>query len=417
MNLNTFSRSSDVISFISWFNENHQSLIINFRILKTRFVPEGIYISGTGFSSALNHYRWLATGMHTGDWQETKEKLSNFRTSLRKFTKINDSECALQTCAEILKWGGDRNSNSGAYPFLHSKNKNKELTTYLEKSSETLKLEQSNLEELSGIEKMNAMLTKVHAIYSDDGLPIYDSRVAAAIATLIEMWRRASSKEKEALPPELTFPSTTRTRRVINAYPDAIYPHTISYNQSDSAILWASAKVRLGWLIKLILKDNPDLFSHESSSERMHAFEACLFMIGYNVGCLTSYDKKISSRTISNKFSTKPLKNTTTTLNGKTTIQYNIDLMSGGITGKWGKTKFNFEKELMDELLLTFPKNTSLPLGANMTGNSLNLSLGSWLHNAHAITPRWASCLAAVLVKENLAEGDKIGSRIILTFK
>ncbi|WP_148301250.1 hypothetical protein [Methylobacillus glycogenes] len=246
MNLNTFSRSSDVISFVSWFNENYHSLIINFRIIRTRFVPEGIYISGTGFSSALNHYRWLATGMHTGDWQETKDKLSNFRTSLRKFTKINDSEFALQTCAEILKWGGDRNSNFGAYPFLYGKYKNKELTTYLEKSSETLKLEKSNLEELSGIEKMNAMLTKVHAIYSDDGLPIYDSRVAAAIATLIEMWRRASSKEKEALPPELTFPSTTRTRRVINAYPDAIYPHTISYNQSDSAILWASAKVRLG---------------------------------------------------------------------------------------------------------------------------------------------------------------------------
>ncbi len=417
MKFNTFSRNSDVISFVSWFNENHQSLIINFRILRTRFVPEGIYKSVTGFSSVLKHYRWLATGMHTGDWQETKDKLSTLRISLRKFTKINDSECAFQTCEEILKWGGDRNSYVGAYPFLYGKKENKELTTYLEKSSETLKLEQSNLEELSGIEKMNAMLTKVHAIYSDDGLPIYDSRVAAAIATLIEMWRRASSKEKEALPPELTFPSTTRTRRVINAYPDAIHPHTISYNQSDSAILWTRAKVRLGWIIKLILKDNPDLFSQESPNDRMHAFEACLFMIGYNVGCLTSYEKKISFRNLSNKSSIKSLVNKTKTLTGNNVIQYDIDLISYGIECKWGNTKFNFEKELLDELLSTFPKNTSLPLGANMTGNSLNLSLGSWLQNAHSIYPRWASCLAAVLVKESLAEWRKIGSSIILTFK
>lgn len=42
----------------------------------------------------------------------------------------------------------------------------------------------------SPIGRMNSTLAKVHALYATDGLPIYDSRVAGAVASLVELWER-----------------------------------------------------------------------------------------------------------------------------------------------------------------------------------------------------------------------------------
>ena len=51
---------------------------------------------------------------------------------------------------------------------------------------------------------------------------------------------------------------------------------------------WSSCKVRLGWLIEEILKKaemlgRPLFVSEKSVAAKMHAFEAALFMMGFDV--------------------------------------------------------------------------------------------------------------------------------------
>jgi hypothetical protein len=136
---------------------------------------------------------------------------------------------------------------------------------------------------------MNSMLTKVHALASRDGLRIYDSRVAAAIASLVELWRRVQGRAGEPQPLALAFPAIPSNRSVRSLFADAQSPGVLSYapaTAAATAVAWCCANVRLGWLIAAVLEKAPGLVAGEAAQDRMHAFEASLFMIGYDVDCL-----------------------------------------------------------------------------------------------------------------------------------
>lgn len=139
------------------------------------------------------------------------------------------------------------------------------------------------------VKRMTSMLTKVHALYAHDGLPIYDSRVAAAISSLAELYRR-TVLQGSRLPEELRFPSVgghNSRRRVHRIFVDADDPGTIHYGMPSSALRWSAAKWRLGRLLKQVLLLKPQLFSGEGTTpDRIHALEAVLFMIGYDVANL-----------------------------------------------------------------------------------------------------------------------------------
>jgi hypothetical protein len=64
----------------------------------------------------------------------------------------------------------------------------------------------------------------------------------------------------------------------------------MAYGAPETAGQWASAKVRLGWFMESIQGRLPKLFAEccpaPSLADRMHAFEASLFMVGHDVRCL-----------------------------------------------------------------------------------------------------------------------------------
>ena len=104
----------------------------------------------------------------------------------------------------------------GAMPFLRGLRDEGRLVSYLQRCTASMRLDTATSVSLKSIEKMNSMLTKVHALLSDDGLPIYDSRVAGSAAALVEMFRLESgiSDTPQA---DLLFPSVggaTRKRQV-----------------------------------------------------------------------------------------------------------------------------------------------------------------------------------------------------------
>ncbi len=187
--------------------------------------------------------------------------------------------------------GGDRSTRVGAIPFLVGAipflESLPEARTYLDNVKAELTLETAVIPpegDLLAVCRMNSMLTKIHAFNSEDGLPIYDSRVAAAIATLVEIWRRESKIPSSQFPMALSFPEVGGggCRRSVRArYKDAVRPPVLRYPTSKQteeqlrhASAWASAKVRLGWLLSDLL-DKPSVAG-------MSALEACLFMAGYD---------------------------------------------------------------------------------------------------------------------------------------
>jgi len=288
MNRNTFFETNHVNDFVDWLVKSLPALNIRLKINASRFVPGGIAVTFNGFNNVLNHYIWKSTGVRTGDWNETKTRLNALSVDLRDAVDRVDGPATLSACENILAWGGNRDSAVGAHPFLREK-VGASLCEYIADAGDSFSLESADTSKLAPpVIRMNAMLTKVHALYAVDGLPIYDSRVAAAIASLVELWRRAN-RINGTLPPELSFPATDRERTVGCLFPDAVDPGVLAYGSKSTPHRWSSAKVRLGWIIEAAIKKSRNLVlpnQNVSDPERMRAFEASLFMIGYDVSCL-----------------------------------------------------------------------------------------------------------------------------------
>lgn len=423
MNKKQFLDDSAVESFIDWLSNNLSKIEINLKIGKSRFVQNPINEKIIGIDNVLQHYQWKSIDMQSGSWSETKARLGELSAKLKSAVTSNDENATLDACKNILAWGGNRNWNVGAYPFLRPKAETGTLCDYIRKAGAAMKLSDADTTKLSPtVEDMNAMLTKVHALYATDGLPIYDSRVAAAIASLVELWRREENLSGITLPLALSFPATVSTRSVYQAFPDTQFdPGLVGYG-AKRTIPWASAKVRLGFILQTVLERNNALFSSEN---RMHAFEACLFMIGYNVGCLADHfpdDKVVAKKTksLNNKLIKNPPKDDQikiiSTLNGTgTEIHYHGNLETGFELVQWGSVKWYFEPEFLEDLFNEFSGQSNVKLGSNMEGKGPNGSLGVWMKNEQNIPPKYASALAPILVNEKLIE-SKGKSRFLLNF-
>lgn len=281
MNRNTFLENNDVAEFINWLVETLPSLTVSLNIPKSRhFVPNGVRATCNGIEAVLPHYSWKGT------WADNKALLRGLSSNLHAALAIPREDHTLKACLAILKWGGVR----GAVSYLQAKagNNNNGLVEYLNHRKSLFELTGTqHLAALDAatIDKFDAGMTKIYSLLDTTGSPIYDSRVGAAMAMLYQCHLRSSSKQKNSL---LNFPSgSARGNQVRNPgkfgrpfynapqfYTNAVAPHT-----------WAQFQLKLGWIIHEILS-RTDWFEETEGTEiadRSRAFEACLFMIGYDL--------------------------------------------------------------------------------------------------------------------------------------
>lgn len=247
MKYSQFASDSNVQSFINWFCISHPMLPIQLKIKSTRFVPGGMIANLTGFSTVLDNYRWESEGMKHGDWAETSLVLGSLSHTLTQAVDVGDAKAVRSSIEQILTWGGNRNKKVGAWPFI-VRMSDAALVKYMRNTRQLLTLNTAKLpvtDGKKGVQKMNAMLSKVHALNAGDGLPIYDSRVAAGIACLIELWSSHVGLERNTLPASLLFQSTD-ARRTVNVIDETALAPRMMQRETASDQAWASCKVRLG---------------------------------------------------------------------------------------------------------------------------------------------------------------------------
>ena len=283
-----FLAQTEVESFIAWLAANLPTLTFKLRFKASKFVPGGLTADVQGIEQVLEHYRWKASWQDTHQssvdsqtWAETQCSLGQLREWLTSAVKKGDEQQALKACLQILRWGGVR----GAIPFLHRLAAKGELSSYLKKMGGLMSLDGDNdLNDLDAIsvERFDAGLTKIHALLDASGSPIYDSRVGAARGMLYLLFRQQWTESGKS---SLAFPSgAARGSQIRNPGAFLNGLGAPQFSAIDYAE-WARWQVRLGWIIRALLERTGWFSNQGALPARCHAFEASLFMLGYDLRC------------------------------------------------------------------------------------------------------------------------------------
>lgn len=291
-----FLAQPEIESFIAWLATNLPRLTFKLRFKSSPLVPGGLTADVQGIEQVLGHYRWKASWQDSHQrpvdsqtWAETQRSLGQLRQWLTSAVKRGDEQQALQACLQILRWGGVR----GAIAFLHRLAARGELSRYLQKMAGLMTLDgDHDLDDLdaSSVERFDAGLTKIHALFDSSGSPIYDSRVGAAIGMLYSLFRQQWTGGGKPL---LAFPSgAARGNQIRNpgAFLNGLAAPQFS---SISYEAWARWQVRLGWIIRALLERTGWFTEQGALPARCHAFEASLFVLGYDLRCFGCTPKAV----------------------------------------------------------------------------------------------------------------------------
>jgi hypothetical protein len=191
-----------------------------------------------------------------------------------------------------------------------------------------------------------------------------------------------------------------RSALVYQGAPD---PGRLTYSDQD-ARKWAWAKVRLGWILQGLLERDAQLFSGCSTRDRMHAAEAALFMIGYDVRCIpvpALTENDIADATASRANESRQQWAGCATLGRRVEFEY-AELANGDLRLRVGKTRaqFGIAAAEVDSIVQELA-GRRMPIGASRTAPSVG-SFGRWLaDDGRAIIGRdlsgYTSYIAALL--------------------
>lgn len=351
MQRKNFLAQAEVAGFIEWLASNLPLLQFNLNFRPSKFVLGGLQVNVNGFEQVLQHYRWSSSWRDnngaiviSSTWLETKESLGKLRAWLIEAIDNNDETQTLAACLQILKWGGVR----GAIPFLHRLANNMELIAYLRSVEQLLVLDsdQTDLRALSSssILRFDSGLTKIHSLLDKTGSPIYDSRVGAAMGMLYSLYRQQNNHGR----PMSQFPSgAARGNQIRNPgdMPNGLLSpqfSRITYKE------WARWQVRLGWIIRELL-ERTDWFANQGAlPARCHAFEACLFVIGYDLRCFGAESEE-DAVLVTPRFDTQSETEVTEEGVGaeevvKTAANRVVTRETAGRSGNWVPTGHSFSK-------------------------------------------------------------------------
>lgn len=258
----------------------------------------------SSFISPENSYGYFENSKEVKceSWFDTKKCLQSLSKGLKKSVDRQEEKDILQWCDSILSWGMGGRKKPTMNKLFNLSDK-EELYQYLQNIRKITDNEKSTLLAMVQLfEKattdantsgwMSSGLSKIISLISDK-IIILDSRVGAILCEYINDY--LNENHMDSIPCELKFswaegPEPTRRK-----------PSPLKNGENHSPFSrdssWYEQQVRASWLIRAILEENSNLFHDDGGIvERIHAFEASLFMLGYNLNDTSKEEYKNSTQ-------------------------------------------------------------------------------------------------------------------------
>jgi len=306
-NSNGWSVSNPTVqSFIKWVADKERSEDFRF-FYDIKNANGHHHLDAHSIQHAALQYRWPAKAIpdelvghidgfpqEAEDLGSTVALLSLIKKELRDSLQPGDAQRHLKACWATLYWGGvAKDSNPLFYGLRFLRDCSGSPDGLLNYHSEAHKpggwfdpgkTDESRL--LQNIRGMSAGITKIHSLLADE-LVIYDSRVACALAWLVERYCEASGLAR--VPDELLLclpaeqPSEQFERNPVGVRKKQFLVHPTKYKKAGSyKRLWSRDMLRASLILSAVLdqlgKRDPQTFLE---------YQLGLFMIGYHLGSHT----------------------------------------------------------------------------------------------------------------------------------
>ena len=200
-------------------------------------------------------------------YAETVEVLDELGELLRRNREEGDAAGFLEAAVAVLEWGRVRRGEHRLRAL------GDEALPALAAAARLLDPANADLRRLSGVSLINSGLSKIYSLLLD-GFPIYDSRVACGLASLVRLFCEESNRRE--VPAPLAFgipPSQARAGRDPSCGP-------LAFPRIWTPRRYAKSNVTAAWLLDVLSQQSP--FA-ELGSERQRALQSATFMIGYTV--------------------------------------------------------------------------------------------------------------------------------------
>jgi hypothetical protein len=286
MTKDEFLSNQDTQSFLDWF----QVVVTGAQAIEFPYSSEDV---DKFLSDALVRYRWPPRGLelstpagtltirrHSGlaENADVLDKLSKGIKSCLAVESVNASELA-DWARAIMQWGGVFTRRGNA-PWL--KRLGTSLPNYFKSVLLALGADDSTLLNRLPALRSNAGTTKIHSLILPDFV-IYDSRVAAALAWLVQTWAQGL---EDQIPEHLRFGcmrANTQKKPGKPRSPDEkIFKYFVASGDVANHRKHAMWNRRANWIISAVVKALTDATEETVACKpwTCREIEAALFVMG-----------------------------------------------------------------------------------------------------------------------------------------
>jgi len=279
-----YLNNADVKEFTKWL----ATALNDKSITHSYTMPGDKQICFSGLEDALDQYNWDFIVKVPGekstragkDYDDNEKTLAVLSKGLEDAIKLtNDHEKNQALCdwsSAVMQWGGVT-----AWNVDWLKTNVNILAIEITNTCNKLVGNNDDTAILKPITRFNAGMTKVYSLLLEDFI-IYDSRVAAALAWLVDRWCPANLPVPELLqfhcmpPKEGNNPGIRKIRNPSHGM------HSFPAMGSNSA-RHAHWNLRASWILAKAINTSKETKFHEKDNP-LRALEAALFMWGYDLG-------------------------------------------------------------------------------------------------------------------------------------
>lgn len=283
MNFSTYQSDDRVADFVTWMTPfvasdraiQHQwsSPSRRFR----RFSCSTLFEAYTGydwpFSVVLPGHMQATRGSSYHDTEVVFWELSHL---LRESAARKDDDAFASAVKAVMAWGGLRQSWRGL------EEKREKLLLSVVAAAKQLEPDTADTRQLDSVTLLNSGFSKVYALLLD-GFPIYDSRVACALASFVVRYCEEQQLVSVPAPLEFGIPASRSTARDpsrgLLKFPKLRYGQPRAY---------ANSNLKTAWLLRLLGDIGP--FGQLPSGERVLAIQSAFFMLGYTKLSAQAFD-------------------------------------------------------------------------------------------------------------------------------